>query len=743
MFGRMAAERRRQLGLTQEDLAAATGLSVRSIRELESDRVAQPRPSTIRLLAEALDLPVGDLSAARRAAEPPAPGPVRPAQLPLDLPAFVGRGAQMAALDAFLAEGDRRPNTVIISTLSGMAGVGKTSLALHWAHRTTGSFPDGQLYANLRGFDDGDVALDPSVALRGFLEALDVPVNRIPAGLEARVGLYRSMLADRRILVLLDNARDAAQVRPLLPGTGRSLVLVTSRDRLASLIAAECARPLTVEVLAQQEAVDLLAGRLGAARLAAEPAAVADIVAGTGRLPLALSIVAAHIATHPTFPLAAFAAELREAGAGLDALADGGVRRAFASSYRALSPAAARLFRLLGLHPGPDLTADAAAALAGCAPAAGVILLRELTRLHLLTEHQPGRYTLHDLLRVYAAELARSDEPDSERRAARGRLFDFYLPTSYAAARLLQPQWPPITPPPSRPDAGAPPVTSHDAALAWFAAEDRVLLGAVRQAAETGFEAHAWQLAWALTTFFSPRGLWSDQLAVQRIALAAAERIGDLPGLAVANRMMARAVERLGDHDTAERHLRQALDLYERLGDATNQAQTLHNYAELCYNRGSARDGIERALAALELYRAAGNTSGEARTLNAVGWLYATVGDYARAIESCGAALEHQRRSGDRNGQAASLDSLGYAYDRLADHPRAVECFEAAVRLFRESADRYHEAETLTRLGETLATVGDRGAATEVLREAVRIYEELGDPAADAARRRLDELAPA
>ncbi|MEU7901704.1 tetratricopeptide repeat protein [Actinoplanes sp. NPDC049118] len=734
----MAAERRRQLGLTQEDLAAATGLSVRSIRELESGRVAQPRPSTIRLLTKALDLPAAD-----RSADAPAAGPVRPAQLPLDLSAFVGRGAQLAALDALLEAGTRRPNAVIISTLSGMAGVGKTSLALHWAHRMTGRFPDGQLYVNLRGFDDGDVAVDPAVALRGFLEALDVPPNRIPSSLEAGVGLYRSLLADRRVLVVLDNARDADQVRPLLPGTGGSLVVVTSRDLLSSLIAAECARSLTVEVLAEQEAVDLLAGRLGAGRLDAEPAAVADIVAGTGRLPLALSIVAAHIATHPTFPLAAFAAELRQAGSGLGALADGGVRRAFSSSYRALSPAAARLFRLLGLHPGPDLTADAAVALAGGAPATIAALLRELTRLHLLTEHRPGRFSLHDLLRVYAAELARSDEPESGQRAARGRLYDFYLQTSYAAARLLQPQWPPITPLPSRSGGGARRLTGHDAALAWFAAEDRVLLGAVRQAAEASFEAHAWQLAWTLTAFFSPRGLWSDQLAVQRIALAAAERIGDLAGQAVANRMTARAVERLGDHDAAERHLQRALRLYERLGDATNQAQTLHNHAELCYHRGSPQDGIEHGLAALELYRAAGNTSGEARTLNAVGWLYATVGDYARAIESCGAALENQRRSGDRNGQAASLDSLGYAYDRLADHPRAVQCYEAAVRLFRESADRYHEAETLTRLGEALATVGDTGAATEVLRGAVRIYEELGDPAAELARRRLRELAPA
>lgn len=382
-------------------------------------------------------------------------------------------------------------------------GVGKTALALHWAHRVAGDFSDGQLHVNLRGYDEWD-AVDPADALCGFLEALGVPHAQIPASIEARIGLYRSRLAHRRILTVLDNARDSAQVRPLLPGTGGCVVVVTSRDELSNLVAAQCARPLSLNVLTRDESMSLLASRIGARRLAAEPAAVADITGATGRLPLALSIVAARVALHPGFPLDAFAAELRSDEARLDAFSDGHVRAVFSWSYLALSRPAARLFRLLGLHPGPDMTADAAAALAGRPEAAITPLLRELTRLHLLTERMPGRYAFHDLLRAYAAELVESSEDADERRGARRRLFDHYLHSAYPAAVLLQPQLIAIEPVPPLPLNTSRSTDDHDAAFAWFAAEHRVLLRAVRQAAETGFEAYAWQLAWALTTFFAP-----------------------------------------------------------------------------------------------------------------------------------------------------------------------------------------------------------------------------------------------
>ncbi|WP_230416568.1 AfsR/SARP family transcriptional regulator [Micromonospora tarapacensis] len=718
----------------RQALAEQTGLDpAPQLTQLHND-ILHHRPS----LAGSAAGPAGPGGPVRDAALPdPLSG--RPEQLPLAVPEFVGRSAELASLDAFLDDGAPGPATVAIAAVSGMAGVGKTTLALHWAHRVAGRFPDGQLYANLRGYDETD-AVSPADALLGFLEALGVPHARIPSSMAARTGVYRSLLASRRMLVVLDNARDSAQVRPLLPGAGNCVVVVTSRDRLSGLVAAECAAPLTLDVLTADESMSLLAGRLGANRLGAEPAAAADIIAATGRLPLALSMVAARIATHPSFPLDAFATELHAADARLDALASGDARRVFSWSYLALSRDAARLFRLLGLHPGPDLTADTAAALAGVSVPAVGPPLRELTRLHLLTEHVPGRYAFHDLLRGYAAELADSSEHADERLSSRHRLYDHYLHNAYPAALLLQPQWAPIDPLPPLPMHVSRPATDHDTALAWFTAEQHVLLRLVLQAAETGFEAYSWQIAWTLNTFLAPRGLWQEQLATQQVALAAAEKIDDVAGQAATNRLLARAFTRLGQHDTAEYRLGRALELHERLGDPTGQAQTLHNYCELCYLGGRLDEALTHGREALRLYRLAGNGAGEARTLNAIGWLHASTGDYAQAIASCTEALAQQQRSGDRNGQAATLDSLGFAYDRLGEHGRALSCYEQAIQLFRDSADRYHEAETLIRLGETREAMADLPGAAAAWERAAQIYDELGDQAAGDARRRLQRL---
>ncbi|WP_103514091.1 BTAD domain-containing putative transcriptional regulator [Streptomyces sp. SM10] len=672
------------------------------------------------------------LSAAARPGA--APAGVRPEQLPASMAHFVGRSDELTRLDSLCAEQRGDAVGIAVAVVSGMAGVGKTALALHWARRAAGLYPDGHLYVDLRGYDAAD-EVTPLGALHGFLEALDVPLSRIPQGLQARAGLFRSLLASRRMLVVLDNARDEEQVRLLLPGTG--LVVITSRNRLDGLVAAEGAMPLPLDVLPEQDAASLLAGRLGAGRLDAEPEAVASIIAATGGLPLALSIVSARAAAHPTFPLETLAAELRPDGARLCVMAEGDARRVFSCSYLALSTSAARLFRLLGLHPGPDLTTGAAAALAGEPQSAVAPLLRELTRLSLLSEHVPNRYAFHDLLRSYAASLARSGGRTVERRAALRRLYDHYLHQALPAAELLQPQWLTITPVPPLPARTGGPPADHAAALAWFTAEHPALLRAVRQAAETGFEAYAWQLAWALTAYSAPRGLWRDQLASQRIALRAAERIGDLAGQATAHRLLARASTRLGDFDAAEESLRRAHELYGRLGDPLGRAQTLHNHMEVCHLRKRLDEALAHGAEALRLQREAGHAAGEARTLNAIGWLHATAGDYPLAVARCTEALARQRLSGDRNGQAATLDSLGFAYDRLARHEEAVESYERAVDLFRASADRYHEAETLLRLGDTRAAMGDPSAAAEVWRRAACIFDELGDPAAEDARARL------
>jgi DNA-binding SARP family transcriptional activator len=321
-----------------------------------------------------------------------------PAQLPPAVPVFAGRGAELARLDALLPraaqEGPGDGTAAVIVALSGTAGVGKTALAVHWAHRVAGQFPDGQLYVNLQGFDPGGLALEPSEAVRGFLEAFGMPAARIPAARSAQAGLFRSLLAGKRVLVVLDNARDVEQVRALLPGSPGCLALVTSRDRLTGLVATEGAYPLALDLLSAADARDLLARRLGPGRVDREPGAVDDIIAGCARLPLALTIATARAATSPGFPLAVFGAELRGATRALDPLAGGDlatdVRAVFSWSYRALSDPAAWMFRLLGLHPGPDISLAAAASLAAAQPGQARGALGELTQAHLLAEHTPG-----------------------------------------------------------------------------------------------------------------------------------------------------------------------------------------------------------------------------------------------------------------------------------------------------------------------------------------------------------------
>jgi DNA-binding SARP family transcriptional activator len=476
----------------------------------------------------------------RPAAQVPAPAePVEPDQarlrapvmLPATVPGFTGRARELRALSGLL----RRPDwPVLITAIGGPAGVGKTALAVHWARRAAADFPDGQLYVNLRGFGPAD-PLPPAEALRAFLDALGVPAARIPATLDGRQALYRSLLDGRRMLIVLDNARDPAQVRPLLPATPTAMVLITSRSELAGLVASDGARTLTLDVLSGTEAYQLIAARLGEPRVAAEPEAADELIGLCARLPLALAITAARAVTHPGFTLAALTAELRDAKGRLDALSTGedatDVRAVLSWSYQSLQPPAARMFRLLGLHPGPEITAAAAASLAGTGLAEARRLLRELTRCHLLAEPGAGRYAFHDLLRAYAAEQASALDSDDDHRAATGRMLDHYLHTARSADLQLNPLREPITRLPPPPRCGVTPETigSRQRALAWFEAELQVLQAIVNLAAETGFDVHAWQIPWAMVDFLDTRGYWREWAATQRPAVAAAKRYGGVP----------------------------------------------------------------------------------------------------------------------------------------------------------------------------------------------------------------------
>ncbi|MEV4415703.1 tetratricopeptide repeat protein [Catellatospora sp. NPDC049609] len=682
--------------------------------------------------------------AARAQTNGMAAGAPVPQQLPPALTAFVGRAALLAQLDdATTVGGTNGPAEPAATSvvLSGTAGVGKTTLAVHWAHRAAERYPDGQLYVNLRGFDPSGSMMTPAEALRGFLEALDVPPERFPIHLTAQVGLYRSLLAGRRMLVVLDNARDVEQVRPLLPGSPSCLVLVTSRNRLAGLVAAEGALPVTVDLLSFDEAWQFLARRLGADRLTSEPQAVNEIIERCVRLPLALAVVAARGAAHPSFPLSTLAAEIRQTRRLLDAL-DGGdastdVQAVFSWSYQNLSPPAARLLRLLGCHPGPDIAVPAAASLAGLPRVQVHRLLAELAHAHLVTEHVPGRFNLHDLLRGYAADLVESIDTPDTRRTAIQRGLDHYLHTAHAAALLLQPGWDPISLADAPPGVAPEEIADHDHAQAWFTAEYRVLLTAVAHAERARFEGHAWRLARTLVDFLQRQGHWPDLVAAQRTALAAAQQVDERPGQASAHRDLARALARVGEREEAEGHYLAALKLFSELGDHAGQARTHRAFGAMLDRLGRHAESLYHAQQGLDLYRVAGHLSGEASAHNGVGWAHARLGQYGPALDHCRRALVLLRQTDDRHGEANTWDSLGFIHDRLGRHRQAVSCYHRALNLVTQLGDRYDEADTLNRLGDSRWSLGDRTGAVRTWQRALRIFEDLGHPDAEGVRDRL------
>ncbi|WP_240528780.1 AfsR/SARP family transcriptional regulator [Streptomyces humi] len=666
-----------------------------------------------------------------------------PGQLPMGVQGFTGRDHELAELEDIFAAAADQPSAVVITAVSGTAGVGKTALALHWARRAQHAFPDGQLFVNLRGFAPGGSVMGPAEAVRGFLDALGVPPARIPVGLEAQVGLYRSLLTGRRVLVVLDNVRDAEQVRPLLPGAPGCLALITSRRSLTGLVATEGARLVTLGLLDPREAQELLVARLGAHRVTADPDAVREIIGRCAGLPLALAIVAARAAAQPDLPLAALAAELRRADGRLDAL-DGGeasseVRAVFSWSYQALDPGTARLFRLLALHPGPSAALPAIAALAGLPAARAGALVRDLVRGHLLTEQPAGRYAFHDLLRAYAAELVAAHDDEEARRSAARRVYDHYLRTARRADALVTPRAEPAPRPDAQDGAPAEELSGHRQAQAWFAAERPVLLAAVEQARETGFPGHSWRLASALTTYLDRHGHWRALSAAHTTALAAARRGGDAVGQAEALRGLGLAADRLDRPDEARAHYLGALDLFGEAGSHAGQARIHQHLSRMSEAQGRHRQALGHAHDSLAHHRAAGDLAGQSAALNHIGWILAQLGDHQEALAHCRQALEPARRTGDLNGQAHIQDSLGYIHHRLGRHAEALDHYEQAVVLFHQTGDRHGEAAALLPLGDLHDTAGRPLPARTAWVRALALTTELGVPELDPLRVRLRE----
>lgn len=748
-FGDHLRELRNRLRLTQEELAGITGLSVRALRYLESGRVRQPRWSTLQRLLDGLELAPEERQRLEAALTGAIPGTMTQPDtlpyltwLPPDVPFFTGREEQLRELDQLIIWPPASADPVTTAVVSGPAGIGKTTLAVHWGHRSRDAFPDGQLYLNLRGFDPSGPPVPPADAARVLLGALGISPQRIPGGLTERLGMYRTLTSARRILVVIDNARDADQVRPLLPGGPGCRVVITSRNPMVGLVATDAARPVVLEVLSRAEARELLRQRLGPGRVDDHDEAVSDIISRCAGLPLALALVSARTATHPRYALGDVAGELRRAADALDVIVSdepvSDPRTIFSWSYQSLTLEAARTFRLLGMHPGPDISLDAVASLAGLGPVAARPLLGQMTAAGLVTEAMPGRFAMHDLLRAYAAELSRLESPEQQ-HGARIRLLGHYLGTAFAADRRMEPGRDTIDIAPAADGVRLTTVPDRRAAQAWLEAEHPVLVRMVSLAAALACDVQAWQLAWTMVNYLDVQGYWTDLARTQAIALAAARRLGDRDAEGLALRQLANADIQQGNLSGADQYLQRALRLCAESQDLPGQANTHINLALLRELQERFGDANDHALRALELYRRAGHRIGEGVALNSLGYGYALVGDLPEALRYCTEALAVNDEIDHEKGKAHTYDSLGYIYAQLHDLSRSAGYYRKALLLFREFGDRYLEADTQIKLGDVARDSGDEPAAKAAWKAAVTILDDMGNPRADEVRERLRE----
>ncbi|HEX8868793.1 MAG TPA: tetratricopeptide repeat protein, partial [Lentzea sp.] len=713
-FSALLRQLRLRAGMTQELLEERSGVSVRTIRRFETREDFNGSTTTVRRLADALRLSPeerdGLLAAAVGAsvADGATTTPV-PRQLPAPPGEFAGRQGELAALNKAVG------TATAVVAVSGGGGIGKTWTVLHWAHRTLARFPDGQLFVDLRGFDPGGMPVRPATAVRGFLDALGVGPTGIPAGEDAQTALYRTLMADKRMLVVLDNARDAAQVVPLLPGSRGCTVLVTSRDRLAGLVTAHGAVPLALGVLEEHEAGEVLAARLGRDRLAAEPAAAAELLHYCAGLPLALAVVAARAELCAGVLLATLVAELRDVSTRLDALDAGdptsSVQAALSWTYNALDPGQAEMFALLGLTPGAEMGLAAAANLVGAAEPDVSVTVRALERVSLIEQCSARRYRMHDLVKLFAVDQARKSFSAEFRDAALRRLIDFYLHTAHAADRLLEPHRHVLELAQPAPGTRPHPLPDASSALTWFDGEHANLLAAQRIAAAQGWHHAVWQFAWSLNTFHSRRGLGHDRLVVWRAALESAAILADPGPLMRVHRLLGYACAALGHHEEAIGNLGRAVGLAERESDLAELGRAHVTLARAWEMRGDARRAREHAIEALHVFRALEHPVWEAEALNSIGWLAACLGEYETAREHCEAALVLYREHHERDGEADTLDSLGYIAHQTGRHHDAVVHYRDALDLFRDIGYTHTAADTLDRLGHSHTALGQRDQA--------------------------------
>jgi DNA-binding SARP family transcriptional activator/Tfp pilus assembly protein PilF len=725
--------------------AEALAAYQRARRDLIEELGAEPGPELARLQRRilaadpALDLqPVAETGSAVGNARPEArpAWAVVPRQLPALVAHFTGRTAELAALAEMAGRADGCAQTTVISAIAGTAGVGKTALAVQWAQQNADCFPDGQLYINLQGYDPGE-PVAPGEALAIMLRGLGVPGQHIPVGEQERAGLFRSLLADRRVLLLLDNARSAEQVRPLLPGAASCSVVITSRDALAALVARDGARRLDLDLLPLAEATGLLRALIGD-RAGAEPAAVEALALQCGRLPLGLRVAADLVARRAT-SLSELTRELADYQQRLDLLDAGGdpgtaVRAVFSWSCRHLTAEIVRAFRLLGLHPGSNFDAHATAALTGTTPAKARQLLDTLARASLVQPAGPGRYQMHDLLRAYAGEQAMLHDAEPDRRVALTHLFDYYLGTATVAMSILHSAPKPLAEGGIGLFSPAPTMRRPEEAHAWLDAHRAILVAVAEYAANNGWPRVTTQLASTVFRYLEDGSHYAEILALCGHARRAASLSGDLAAEAAAIDNATVVDLRQGRHQQAADQLRVALILYQQAGDQVGQARVFGHLGVADTQLGNYQDGSAHHERALELFEQAGDVVGVARALNNLGFIDLQTGCYRRASDYFERALALSSTVSDRFSSAGimTLVNLGICEMRLGRYESAGAWFQRALDRCRECGFRPGEALALTSLGAIHREQGRYQQASDLHRQALALCRQIGDKSGEA-----------
>ena len=730
-FGTLLRQLRTDAGLTQEELAEAAGISARSVSDLERGINLTARKDTARLLADALRLTGAaraefEAAARGRAARDSLGGTAAATKtLPRDIRSFTGREPELRALVDAAAGVAESGGIVGIHAIGGMAGVGKTAFAVHAAHILAARFPAGQIFLPLHGHTPGHRPVDAVDALASLLLTVGIPAAQIPPGLEARMALWRDRLADRQLLLLLDDAADSEQVRPLLPGTAGSLVLVTSRRHLTAL---EDAQVISLDILAPSEAAGLLVRLAGRPDLKTGDTVVEDIIRLCGYLPLAIGMLARQLHHHPAWTPAGLASDLAEARDRLELMTveNLSVNAAFDLSYQDLTESQQQGFRRLGLHPGMDIDAYAATALGGTTLAAARRQLDVLYDLYLITEPVRGRYRLHDLIREHARALAVTDPP-AEADAAVSRLLDYYLHTARAAGRNLPRHTPAtVSGVTVSPPADAPDLPTRDTAVAWLNAERLNLNAAADYAALRNLSGHTTGIATAMHEFLRGHGHWDQAQALHQTACRTARRVGDRPGEAGALTDLGQVQQWTGNYTAAVASLTRALRLCRDLGSRLGEATALLQIGVIHYTIDEYPAATASLTQALELYRHLGNRQGEASALGGLAVVQALTGDLPSSAARHEQALELYREIGDLPGEARALIDLGAVQSATADYERATASLTRALQLNRDLENRPGEANALKNLGIVEYRTESYRAAADSLTHALELYRDLG-----------------